>query len=461
MPTQAQESSTKRYGNAANQQEEKPTAGDGNPKGETNNQQRQSVQHSGIPSKDNQNGGDQNEKQDAKKKEPTDPAKKRRLIIIGSGVGIVLLIGAFVWWLYSRTYEDTDDAQIDGHLNAIASRVSGTVVAVYAENDQPVKAGKPLVDLDTRDYEVQVEQARANYEQALAQSSAQNPNVPITLTTNKGTLDVDEQEVLNAQAAEASAEHDYASNLAKLRQAEANNRKSQSDLIRYRELADKAEISKSDYDQYLANAGSGDASVEAARFAADASAKIVEQRKAQLRQQQAKFAQDQANSPRQLAIQQANVGSRKATVDSTKAQLDSALLNLSYCHIVSPVSGIATQRSAEIGATISVGQELIVIVQTENVWVTANFKETQLNKMRVGQPVKIKVDSLGESFEGEVQDMPAATGDKASLFPPENATGNYVKIVQRLPVRIRIKPNQKDFDKLRPGMSVEPKVYLK
>jgi membrane fusion protein (multidrug efflux system) len=162
----------------------------------------------------------------------------------------------------------TDDAQIDGHLNPIASRVAGTVKAVYVENDQPVKAGMALVDLDPRDYEVQVEQSRAQYQQALAQLAAQNPNVPITQTSTHIAVDTDSATVLNAEAAVASAQYDYDSNVAKLRQAEANNRKSQSDLVRYKELVDKHEIALSDYDQYLANAGSQQAAVEASRAAA-------------------------------------------------------------------------------------------------------------------------------------------------------------------------------------------------
>jgi membrane fusion protein (multidrug efflux system) len=239
-----------------------------------------------------------------------------------------------------------------------------------------------------------------------------------------------------------------------------NNQKSQSDLVRYKQLVDKGEISLSDYDQYVANAGSEAAAVEASRYAAASSAKIVDERRAQLRQQQSRLAEDKVNSPRQVAIRQANVESRRASADSAKALLDAALLNLSYCHIVAPVDGIASQRSAEIGGRISQGQQLIVLVQTAGVWTTANFKETQLRKMHVGQRVNIEVDSLNESFEGEIENMPASTGDRSSPFPPENATGNYVKIVQRLPVRIRFNPNQRDLDKLRPGMSVEPKVHL-
>jgi membrane fusion protein (multidrug efflux system) len=412
------------------------------------------------PNQGDQDKGDQNKKADSEEKKPADPATKRRRILLGVGVGIVLLIAVVGWWLYSRTYESTDDAQVDGHLNSIASRVAGTVKAVYVENDQPVKAGEPLVDLDPSDYEVQVAQARAIYEQAVAQTAAQNPNVPITVTANRTAVDVDDAGVINGDAAVVSAQRDYDSNVAKLRQAEANNRKSQLDLARYKGLVDKDEIAKSEYDQYVANSGSGEAAVEAAQFVADSSAKIVDERKAQLREQQSKLSQDEANSPRNVAIQKANVASRNADVDSAKAQLDTALLNLSYCHIVSPVDGIASQRSAEIGGRISVGQQLIVVVQTNNVWTTANFKETQLRKMRVGQRVTIEVDSLDESFEGAVENMPAATGDRSSLFPPENATGNYVKIVQRLPVRIRFNSNQRDLDRLRPGMSVDPKVHL-
>jgi membrane fusion protein, multidrug efflux system len=405
---------------------------------------------------------DDKKKADDKKEEqkPVDPATKRLRIILGIGVGVVVLVAGIAWWLYSRTYESTDDAQINGHLNAIASRVAGTVKAVYVENDQPVKAGQPLVDLDPSDYEVLVAQARAGYEQAVAQAAAESPNVPITVTSNRATVDTDVEQVVNAEAAIASAQRDHDSNSAKLRQAEANNRKAQSDLVRYKKLVDQGEISLSDYDQYVASAGGDEAAVEASRYAAASSEQIIEEKKASLRQQQTKHSEDTANLPRQITIHKATVDSRKANVDSAKAQLDTALLNLSYCHIVAPVDGIASQRSAEIGGRVSQGQQLIVVVQIDNVWTTANFKETQLRKMHIGQHVTLDVDSLGESFDGEVEFMPAATGDRSSLFPPENATGNYVKIVQRLPVRIRFNPNQRDLDKLRPGMSVEPKVHL-
>jgi membrane fusion protein, multidrug efflux system len=424
------------------------------------NKSQDAEPQTGEPKKEEGNKEEQDKKSEAETKKPVDPATKRRTIIIAVCIGIVLLVGGVAWWLYSRTYESTDDAQVDGHLNSIASRVAGTVTAVYVENDQPVKAGEALVDLDPSDYRVQVEQARANYEQAIAQASAQGPNVPITQVSNRALVDTDQAEVINAEAAVASAQRDYDSNAAKLRQAEANNLKSQADLVRFKKLVDKEEIAKSDYDQYIANAGSGMATVEASQFTAASSAKVVEEKRALLLEQQSKLFQAKANSPRMIMIQKATFASTKAAADSAKAQLDTALLNLSYCHIVAPVDGIASQRSAEIGGRISVGQQLIVLVQTATVWTTANFKETQLKKMHVGERVNIYVDSLGESFEGEVENMPAASGDRSSLFPPENATGNYVKIVQRLPVRIRFHPNRRDLDKLRPGMSVTPKVHL-
>jgi membrane fusion protein, multidrug efflux system len=444
----------------AKQQE---TPGDQENKSQRNGHDDEGQKGGDQKDKDQDEKGDSGEQDDDKKKEeqkPVDPATKRRRIIIGVAVGIVVLIAGVAWWLYSRTYESTDDAQINGHLNAIASRVAGTVRAVYVENGQPVKAGQPLVDLDPSDYQVLVAQARAGYEQAVAQAAAESPNVPITVTSNRATVDTDVEQVVNAEAAIASAQRDYDSNVAKLRQAEANNRKAQSDLVRYKKLVDQGEISLSDYDQYVASAGGDEAAVEASQYAAASSEQIVEEKKALLRQQQTKHSEDKANLPRQITIHKATVDSSKANVDSAKAQLDTALLNLSYCHIVAPVDGIASQRSAEIGGRVSQGQQLIVVVQIDNVWTTANFKETQFRKMHVGQHVTLDVDSLDESFDGEVEYMPAATGDRSSLFPPENATGNYVKIVQRLPVRIRFNPNQRDLDKLRPGMSVEPKVHL-
>ena len=402
----------------------------------------------------------EDEKKPEAEKKPVNPAKRFVLILIGVIACVGILVAGVLFYLHTLTYESTDDAQIDGHLNPIASRVAGTVKAVYVENDQPVKAGDTLVDLDPRDYQASVDQDRAKYEQALAQLQAQNPNVPIQQSSNASNVSSDTGAVLNAEASIASAQYTYDSNIATLRQAEANSRKSQSDLVRYRELAVKHELALSDFDQFVATAAAQEATVEADRSAAESSRKVVDSRRAQLQQQQAKLQEDSQNAPRQVAIRKADITSYAANAASAKAQLEMALLNLSYCHIVSPVDGIASQRSAELGGRVAIAQQLAVIVQTQNIWATANFKETQLRKMHTGQRVTVQVDSLSQSFEGKLEYMPAATGDRTSLFPPEDATGNYVKVVQRLPLRISLDPTQPNYNRLRPGMSVEAKVYL-
>jgi membrane fusion protein, multidrug efflux system len=393
-------------------------------------------------------------------KAPVDPAKRRRGIITISIAGVVLVVVCIVWWLYSRTYETTDDAQADAHLNPISARVEGTVKSVYVEDNQAVQAGQPLVDLDTSDLEVKLAQAQADYDQAIAQLNAESPNVPITQASNSNDITSQQEEVRNADASLSSALSDYESSVAKLRQAEANNEKSQTDLVRYKELLQKQEIAHSDYDQYLANAKSQQANVNSAAATAASSQKVIDQRRAQLAQQRSKLSQTSANAPRQVEIRKANIASRKASVESYKAQLDQARLNVAYCHVVAPVSGIVMQRSAETGARIAAGTQLLVVAQVDEPWVTANFKETQLRKMHPGQHVRVKIDALGESFKGIVEAMPASTGDRASVLPAENATGNYVKVIQRLPVRILLEKGQQDLAKVRPGMSAEPKVSL-
>ena len=384
--------------------------------------------------------------------------KKRRLIIIGIVVSTLLLV-ALLFYLHSLHYEETDDAQVDTHLAPIASRVDGTVRAVYVEDNTYVKAGQPLVDLDPADSEVALQQAQAKYDQALAQEQAQNPNVPLTQISNSTNISTQQDEVVNAKAGLASAEHDYDNASATLRQAEANSAKSQADFARYKALYDQREVSRSDYDNYAATAAVQAAAVEGDRAALASAGKTVEQRKAQMVEQESKLTQNQHNAPHQLAIQEANLHSQIANVDSLKANLLQAQLNLKYCHITAPVSGYTTQRSAEIGSRISVGQQLLMIAQTD-LWVTANFKETQLAHMRVGQKVVIRVDALKSDFNGTIESMPTITGSRASVLPPENATGNYVKVVQRLPTRMRFDQGQSGLDQLRAGMSVEPKVHL-
>jgi membrane fusion protein (multidrug efflux system) len=387
--------------------------------------------------------------------------KKRRLNpVVVIGVLVVLAIVGVLYYLYTQTYQDTDDAQVDGHLNPIASRVDGTVIAVHVDNNYVVKVGDPLVDLDPADSKISLAQQQAQYDQAMAQLNAAHPNVPITRTSNATDVSSQQAEVANAEAALAAAQHDLDSDIAKLKQAQATSDRNQADFARYQTLYDKKEVSKADYDQYRATAEAQQAAVAASEAEVSSARKTIDQRSAQLLSQQAKLRQSQQNGPLQLRIREADIQTSQANAEATGAQLDQAKLNLAYTHITAPVGGVVTQRSAEIGARVATGQQLMMIVQIDDLWVTANFKETQLSRMHPGQKVHIHVDALKDDFDGVVESMPAATGSATSVLPPENATGNFVKVVQRLPVRIRFNKGQRDLEKLRPGMSVEPKVEL-
>jgi membrane fusion protein (multidrug efflux system) len=390
---------------------------------------------------------------------PELPRKKRRLLV-PIVILLIAIAGISTWWLVTRNYEDTDDAQVDGHLNPISSRVSGTILAVHVEDNQRVQAGQALIELDPKDYQVDEAQSRADYDEALADTTAERPNLPITITGNTTDEATGRAQVTNADAALAAAQHDYDNALARLRSSEATDVRAQSDLQRYTELVRKQEVAQSDYDQFVATAKAQNATVEADKAAVLSASKTIEQHRALVLEQQSKLDQTLKNATKQISIRQATIQSREAVAESSSAKLDRARLNLAYTRIVCPVNGIVTERSAEVGARISQGQQLMMVVQTDDLWVTANFKETQLHRMHAGQGVRIHVDALGDDFDGYIENMPAATGDRTSVLPPENATGNYVKVLQRLPVRIRFKHGQRDLDKLRPGMSVEPKVHL-
>jgi len=410
---------------------------------------------------------------------PAEPAPERargshKALIGALIVGLLLAVGGFLFWRYSETYESTDDAEVDAHLVGVSARIQGTVVAVNAEENQSVKSGQVLVQVDPRDFQVSVNQNKADVAQADAAIQAENPNIPITEVSSETNISTTQSDVANATAAVAASEGDLAAaqgNLgaaeAKLREAEANNVKAQADVVRYKALVDKDEVPREQYDTVVAAAkaqaaavDSARASVESARASAEASRKTVDQRRAQLAQAQSRLNQAARNAPRQIAISRATVKSRQASADAARAKLDKAMLDLSYTQIVSPVDGVVSKRSVELGATVQPGQQLFTIAQINDLWVTANFKETQLRRMHPGQRVTISVDAFDKKFGGYVENMPGATGAITSLLPPENATGNYVKVVQRLPVRIRFDKNQDGLNLLRPGMSVEPKVWL-
>jgi membrane fusion protein (multidrug efflux system) len=374
---------------------------------------------------------------------------------------VAVLVGGWFLWGYLQSYESTDDAQVDGHVNAISSRISGTVTAIYVENNQTVDRGKLAVELDPRDYEVAISQQRANLAQAMANVGAQSPNIPITRLTQATDVSTADLDVTIAQAGVFAEQQLVASALADLTQAEANAANAKAEEVRYRMLVEKEEVSREQYDQRLADTRAQIAIVAAGRASADAANKTVEQRAATLGQATRRAAETRQNSGRQVDVQRATGAAREAAARISQAQVDQALLNLAYCNIYAPVGGIIGNKTVEVGAQVSVGQELFDVTPIDDLWVTANYKETQLRKMHAGQRATIRVDTLGRDFEGYIEDMPGATGARYSLLPPENATGNYVKVVQRLPVRIRFKPSQDGVALLRIGMSVEPKVWLK
>ena len=381
-------------------------------------------------------------------------------MVLGAVALVLLLIGGALLLRYFNSYESTDDAEIDGHLNSLTPRIGGTITRVYVENTNYVKAGQSLVDIDPRDYRTALEQAQGAYAQSLAQLKAANPNVPITETSNQTTISTGEADVIAAQKAVDEAEQEYQARLAQIRQAEAQNVKALTDVKRYELLVVKEEVSREQYDTVVANAKSQTATVDSASALAEAARRAVEERRAQLMQAQSRLAEAQRNAPRQVAVRQADVSTREADVQAAKAQLDQAGLNLSYTKIVAPVDGVVSNRTAEVGQQVAAGAQLLQISQLDDIWVTANFKETQVRRMRAGQSVDIHVDAFDQTFPGYIESLPGSTGAVTSLLPPENATGNYVKVVQRLPVRIRFKKGVDPQHRLRLGMSVEPKVWL-
>src|SRR6202789_1677253 len=381
--------------------------------------------------------------------EPPPPSRRQRRpnpLLIGAIMAVLLALG-IGWYVYAQGYEDTDDAQVDGHLNPIASRIDGTIKAVHVDDNQAVEAGALLVELDPNDDRVALQQAQAQYDQAMAQLGAAHPNLPITRISKLNDLTSQRAEVLGSEAALAAAQHDLDSAVAKLRESQAVNERNQADFVRYQTLFDKQEGARADYDQYKAPASAQIQTVASNQAAVASAQKTVEQRMAELAQQRSKLQQTQSSAPLQVALRQADIKSQQANAEAAQAALEQSRLNLGYCRITAPVSGVITQRSAEVGARISKGQQLFMIVQTDDLWVTANFKETQLARIHPGQLVRIHVDALHDDFDGTVESMPAITGSRASVLPPENATGNYVKVIQRLPVRIRFNQGQKDLDK--------------
>ncbi len=366
--------------------------------------------------------------------------------LLAVAAGVVLVVGTSAW-RYFAVRESTDDAQIDGHVNPIAPRVGGPVLAVLVQDNQFVEKGTLLLRIDPRDYEVAAARAQADLGENEATARAARLSVPLTSTTTTTQVTAAESDLEGSGARLASAR-------AQLREAEARERKAGQDLSRLRPLLAKDEVSQQEYDTAVWAADSARAAREAAEAAVREAEKGVETARARVTQAQ--------TGSEQVQIASARAASALAKVAQSKATLEQARLNLAYTDVVAPVKGIVSRKTVEVGQVVQPGQPLLAIVPLDDIWVTANFKESQLKAMRPGQPALISVDAYGgREYRGHVDSMAAATGSRFSLLPPENATGNYVKVVQRLPVKIVLEPGQDQEHHLRPGMSVVPTVFTR
>ena len=377
-------------------------------------------------------------------------------------LGLALIVVAVLMYRHFTAWETTDDAQIDGYIYPVSARVSGYVTRVMVDDNQYVEAGTVLAQLDPEDYKVALANARATLVNDQASAGALQTNVPLTSVNTSSQLSGAQADVENARAGFAAAQREFEASQASLRQAEANDLKAQDDVTRYKPLAAKDEIPQQRYTQAVDSQKATAAAVEAARASAAAAEQAVEQARAKLAQAHAQL-QYAETRPQQISVQRSRAQAAEAETERASAIFVQAQLNLEYTTIVAPVSGVVGQRSVQPGQNVTPGQQLMTIVplNSQNIWVTANFKETQMTHMRPGQHVEISVDTYGRTYEGHIDSIAGASGARYSLLPPENATGNYVKVVQRIPVKIFFEKGQDPQHLLRPGMSVEPNVKVK
>ena len=385
----------------------------------------------------------------------------RRYIVIGVVLLLILIAGFFYW--RSTFIVDTDDAQVDGNLDQISARIAGNITKVYIQDNQKVAAGQLLAEIDPTDYQVAVDQDEANLASAEANYEAAKVNVPITSINVGNSLRSAGADVQGTTAAISLAQQQSQAAAARVDEAAANAAKAQLDLDRYTPLVQKDVISKQQYDAAVAAAAAAKANLLEAKANQIGSEDSVRQANQRLAQSQAMLATART-APQQVKVQQARAAQAAAQVKQAQATLEQARLNLSYTRITAPEAGIVNKKNVQIGSNVGIGQNLMTLIPQDDLWVTANFKETQLANMRVGQSVDIKVDALGgRVYHGKVTQVGGATGSRLSLFPPENATGNYVKVVQRIPVRIDFTNLTQENGEhlLRPGFSVTPEVHVK
>ena len=394
--------------------------------------------------------------------------------IAAAVVVLLLAAGGFYYWTELQKVESTDDAQIDGHIIAISPRVAGHVLQVLVEDEQVVKKGDLLVRLDPKDFEVAVAKARADLEDATASLETSRTDVPLTTMTTSSTLTGAKSARQDAAAFVAYAQRQLAVAQAKLvsaqanvKVAEANSLRNEQDVNRYKMLVAKDEISKQQYDQAETALAASRATIDAQKAGVMEAQQSVQAAEVAVEQAKAKLAQADANveaamtGPEQISMTKSRVQTAQAKVAQQRAALEQAELNLSYVTISAPADGVIGKSSVNPGQNVEAGQEMMALVPLDDLWVTANFKENQLRTLKSGQKVNIKVDANGREYKGRVERVAGASGARMSLLPPENATGNYVKVVQRIPVRISLDPGQNQDHALRPGMSVTPEVAIK
>jgi membrane fusion protein (multidrug efflux system) len=374
---------------------------------------------------------------------------------------VAAVVAGVLLWRYLRSFESTDDAQVDGHISSLGARIAGTVVAVHVDANQVVKAGQLLLELDPSDYKVAVARAEAELALAQAQLLAAHPQLPITAESTRTASFSASEEVATTRAALVAAERERDAATARRRQSEAENQRAQADRVRADSLLAQRAMSQQQHDALQATARSAAAAVEAAVAQELAARKGVDQQASRVAQAARRSQEAASNAPRQVDVQRATVLARGAAVRAAQAALDRARLDLQYSRVTAPLYALVGRRAVEVGDAVQPGQTVVMLVSTADLWITANFKETQLERLRPGQRATVRIDAFGRSFGGAVESTGAATGARFSLLPPENATGNYVKIVQRVPVRIRLDADPDVARLLRPGMSAVPRVWVR
>jgi membrane fusion protein, multidrug efflux system len=384
------------------------------------------------------------------------PGAKWGLLVIG----LVLVVGGILVWRYYSTHESTDDAQIDGDIYPISSRVNGHVIGVEVHNNEFVKEGTVLVRIDPTDYQVALDRAQADYATAVARAQASRVGVPITSVNSSSGISSAQARVEQARAAIGAAEKQSLEAQARVKQTQANYTRANSDLARYAQLIKKDEVSQQQYDHAMQTAEADAAAVAATQSAAAAAEQNVAQAQAQLSQAQADLRASNTG-PQQVRVSRAQADAADAAVKTAQAHVQQARLNLDYTVVRAPADGVIGKKAVEVGQNIGIGQALMAVVPVKGLYVTANYKETELKDMRPGDPATIHVDAYDRDYKGHVLNLAGATGEKFSLLPPENATGNYVKVVQRIPIKIVFDPGQDKDHMLRIGMSVEPTVTTK